>query len=326
MKALLILIGLLSFSTFAEARKSRPTYTIVSEEVDKSIPKGNSIVVGNVATWDGTPIPNALISTVDFEKHTTTDSSGNFRLPLSDKDSAIFFFNFGYSEVVLYHDFKSRHVLTVKFHAEQNWAIMTVDKPVIYCYSDKPISVDLELGFKSELTFTYPAYDEGWEFDLDANGIKSNGEEYPYLFWEGKTDHLNYKVDVYNTIEGYVINTDTVVSFFENTLTAFGLNQTEKTDFITFWGPRMVSSPYALVQFQTGVSYAENIASINCDPKPDAMLRLFMNFTPLSDSSLPGITIVNPEIESFDRKGFTLVEWGGSEIPTSNLYLNIYQW
>ena len=51
------------------------------------------------------------------------------------------------------------------------------------------------------------------------------------------------------------------------------------------------------------------------------MFRLFMNFTPLTSEELPGITIVNPQIESFERSGFTLIEWGGSEIPVGSLIL-----
>ncbi|MCH2233253.1 MAG: hypothetical protein MK078_03285 [Crocinitomicaceae bacterium] len=321
MKAILILLGFFSINAFAGLFKSLPSYTIVSEKIDTSIPKGNSVVVGNVANWDGTVIPNALISTVDFTKQTTTDSLGNFRLPLSDQDSAIFFFYFGYSESILTHDFKSQHVLTVKFHAQENWEVITVDKPVIYCYSEDPISVNLKLGFKSDLTFTYPQYKEGWRFEVDQKGITAEGKEYPYLFWEGKTDELTYNVGLENEIEGYIVNTDTVVSFLENTLSAFGLNQNEKTDFITFWGPRMVGMEYALVQFQTNDLYAQNIASINCEPRPDAMFRLFMNFTPLTSEELPGITIVNPQIESFERSGFTLIEWGGSEIPVGSLIL-----
>ncbi|MCP4521600.1 MAG: hypothetical protein GY827_07915, partial [Cytophagales bacterium] len=44
-------------------------------------------------------------------------------------------------------------------------------------------------------------------------------------------------------------------------------------------------------------------------PKADTFLRLFMVYQALDHS----ITVREPEISTTKRKGFTLVEWGGSE-------------
>ncbi len=45
-------------------------------------------------------------------------------------------------------------------------------------------------------------------------------------------------------------------------------------------------------------------------PKPDSILRVFMVFKALDSK----IEIEEQKIKPFDRKGFTIVEWGGAEI------------
>jgi hypothetical protein len=52
------------------------------------------------------------------------------------------------------------------------------------------------------------------------------------------------------------------------------------------------------------------IAQMNITPTPDALLRVFMVFKELSSP----ISITPQRIEPFKRQGFTVVEWGGSEI------------
>ena len=65
---------------------------------------------------------------------------------------------------------------------------------------------------------------------------------------------------------------------------------------------------YNLINF-AGAEYTQ-IAPMNITPKPDSLLRVFMVFRELdAPMSLP-----EQKIEPFVRKGFTVVEWGGSEI------------
>ena len=53
-------------------------------------------------------------------------------------------------------------------------------------------------------------------------------------------------------------------------------------------------------------------AKLNITPVPDSMLRVFMAYVPLEEA-----VIIEPQqLETFERKGFTVVEWGGSEIKS----------
>ncbi|MBU3158534.1 hypothetical protein KPL37_01950 [Clostridium frigoris] len=70
----------------------------------------------------------------------------------------------------------------------------------------------------------------------------------------------------------------------------------------------MKENKYNLITF-AGKEYA-SLAKLNITPKPDSMLRIMMVFKPLSKS----IDVKKQELKPFIRKGFTVVEWGGTEI------------
>ena len=52
------------------------------------------------------------------------------------------------------------------------------------------------------------------------------------------------------------------------------------------------------------------MAKLEITPNPDSVLRVFMVYKPLEEKN----EIEEPVLESFDRNGFTVVEWGGTEI------------
>ena len=63
-----------------------------------------------------------------------------------------------------------------------------------------------------------------------------------------------------------------------------------------------------MITFQNEV-YIES-AKLDITPKPDSVLRVFMAYKAIDKP----IEIEEPIITSFERNGFTVVEWGGAEI------------
>ncbi|MEG0754014.1 MAG: hypothetical protein RR461_09290, partial [Angelakisella sp.] len=64
--------------------------------------------------------------------------------------------------------------------------------------------------------------------------------------------------------------------------------------------------PYNLITF-AGAQY-EELAPLTISPAPDSILRVHMVYKPLKEyRAIPEQTLT-----SFTRKGFTVVEWGGS--------------
>lgn len=65
---------------------------------------------------------------------------------------------------------------------------------------------------------------------------------------------------------------------------------------------------YNLIHF-AGEEYTDN-AKLEMTPNPDSLLRVFMVFKPINNK----INIKEQEIKPFIRNGFTVVEWGGTEL------------
>jgi hypothetical protein len=47
---------------------------------------------------------------------------------------------------------------------------------------------------------------------------------------------------------------------------------------------------------------------LNVTPKPDSMIRVFLSIVKLDKP----VNIKEQKLESVERKGFTVIEWGGS--------------
>ncbi len=196
------------------------------------------------------------------------------------------------------------------------------DKPVIYFYPQKTTQINAQLEFDGELGFCYPSYNSacpndnvgrGWNFIADSSGnLNFNGKTFNYIFWEGESKTPFRNADY---TRGLIINTDTLVSFFENSLTQIGLISPEIQDFITYWVPRMNKNKLNYIHFLFNDEYSK-FAKLNVWPIPDNQLRMFMLW---SKTEIETETIITQqELPSFSRKGFHIVEWGGSEISLPN--------
>ena len=87
-----------------------------------------------------------------------------------------------------------------------------------------------------------------------------------------------------------------------------GLTEDEMNEFIVYWLPLMEHNKYNLISFQSDL-YTDS-AKLNITPTPDSMLRIFMTYVPLKEA----VDIEPQQLETFERNGFTVVEWGGSKI------------
>jgi len=319
-------IGLLIFNlSFGEDGIINPNtdYTVVSDVVDKKIKKGTFVIQGEVRMFSSNfPLEKCKVGSLQSETSTLTNKEGQFMLTLnSATDSTIYIYQDGWEEITITdYNFVDRHRITIKAYANQEVNNHVKRKPVIYLYSETELTASVKINPMGEFTFTYPTYNEGWEVVVNSSGTireKATNKNYPYLFWEAKSSNLFYQT-VGNTIPGFVINTDSTIQFLENTLTLLGLNATEMTDFITFWGPIIEHDNFALIQFVVDDAYESRIAQLDISPKPDAVRRVYILCSPIPDSVV-GMDVVPQSFTNFERKGFTVVEWGGSEIDLTNL-------
>lgn len=178
------------------------------------------------------------------------------------------------------------------------------DKPVIYLYPEEKIEVSVSLTFAGKLTCTYPAYHNGWAVTASPDGTltDANGRTYNYLYWEGEADTQ------YDLSRGFCVKGEDTAAFLETALDQLGLTHREANEFIVYWLPLMEQNPYNIISFQTD-RYTD-AAQLEVKPAPDTLIRVFMTWQK-SDSF---VKLPEQELTAPERKGFTVVEWGGTEI------------
>ena len=192
--------------------------------------------------------------------------------------------------------------------------VIEVDKPVIYLSSETPIDFSLNVKPNGKFTFTYPEINSGWKGTCDSSGqIQLNGKQYPYLFWESSQA---YKFR--QTSNVYRVSKANVLSFLEKKCDELALTSTEKTDFITYWGPRMMKFDELFVQFLLNED-CNQFATMEITPQPENVNRVYIAIAEwnLSFESY----LVNSTLPKVKRGGFTLVEWGGFEFSLGDLVI-----
>lgn len=209
-------------------------------------------------------------------------------------------------------------------------------KPVIYLYPEKPTEVTVKFQTPVEFTTDIPKYADFWKVEAYPDGSLVNlkpeltdcpkidsqkaGSEYalgaclkntyPYLYWAGNIISKDYPV----TDRGWIVEKSNLNTFFDSKLTRIGLNSQEKNDFTSYWLPEMISkdAPYYRITFLQTNDLNE-IFPMTVNPKPDTVFRLFLDYLPLTNK--PAIQPAPQVLETLNRSGFTLVEWGGLKRP-----------
>jgi hypothetical protein len=179
-------------------------------------------------------------------------------------------------------------------------------KPVIYLYPEEEQNLKITLDYDGEITHLYPKFslDNTWEITAYPDGTLTdkNNRQYYALFWEGK------RYEPYPMDYGFCVKGSETEQFLEEKLKFIGLNDKEINEFIIYWLPQMEDNPYNVICFQED-SYTKH-AKLTVTPKEDTMIRVFMTWYP----SRTKVEIQEQELTPQERKGFTVVEWGGSKL------------
>lgn len=184
------------------------------------------------------------------------------------------------------------------------------EKPVIYLYPEEETNVEVLLDFKGDLIADHPQYDEtlgGWEVTALPDGTlidRSDDQEYSYIFWEGIA---NSPVQ-WDLSSGFVVKGEDSREFLQEILPQIGLTPKEYNEFIVYWYPQLKQNKYNLIHF-AGEQYTD-LAKLSIAPKPDSILRVFMVYKALEEPT----ALEEQVFPTFERIGFTVVEWGGTEI------------
>ena len=179
-------------------------------------------------------------------------------------------------------------------------------KPIIYFYPENETELSVKLGKPENITCSYPEYENGWEIKAYPDGtlIDTNtGRKLYSLYWEGiHSEPINFN-------EGFVVNGEEVASFLEEKLSILGLNQFEAEEFIIYWLPKLQENKYNFIRFAPIEEINKNMP-LELSSKPDSIIRVLMQYKALDNY----IDIEEQKLETPERTGFVVVEWGGTEI------------
>jgi hypothetical protein len=212
-----------------------------------------------------------------------------------------------------YEDFLAKHPLfywkdaygrLIEFGRSEFKPVAEIGKPVIYLYPEKDMNVNVRVEPKNGMSVSEPQYGrDGWNVLAKVGGtlVNSDGGVYPYLFWEGL--NLDYRMPV----KGFVVAARNVEGFLKEKLAVLGLNEVETADFMEFWYPKFNSAPYYYITFMEKAEF-DKLAPLTVTPAPDSVIRVYMDYAPL----LKPVKVTEPVLKTPERKGFTVVEWGGA--------------
>ena len=185
----------------------------------------------------------------------------------------------------------------------------TIAKPIIYIYPQEETEVSVKVGYPDSLTCTYPKYENGWDVIASPDGnlkdVKTGRNLYA-LYWEGLRNK-EVKIE-----DGFVVKGENVASFLEEKLEILGLDEREAEEFIVYWLPILEKNEYNFIRFYEKEEIDE-MMPLEINPEPETLIRVLMGWKKLDKN----IDIKEQKLEKVQRTGYTVVEWGGTEIKGS---------
>ncbi len=185
--------------------------------------------------------------------------------------------------------------------------VIVTAKPIIYLYPTEEQEITVRLGNKENITCSYPNYEDGWKVLAKPNGdlVDLNDGRNLYALYYENDNKVPYEVKD----EGFVVESSQVEEFLEEKLAILGLNEREAEEFIVYWLPKLQSNKYNYIRFATNEEINQNM-ELEVSGNPDTIIRVIMTFKGLDKP----IDVKEQKLVTPERKGFVVVEWGGSEI------------
>ncbi len=180
-------------------------------------------------------------------------------------------------------------------------------KPIIYLYPKQEEKLTIKLGYPKSITTSYPKYEDSWNVIAYPNGdlidLKTNQKLYA-LYYENKSNY-NFQ----EREEGFVIKGEDTIDFLEEKLSILGLNYKEREEFIVYWLPKLEKNKYNYIRFAT-IDEQNQSMPLELSKEPDTLIRVMMTYKPLDKPK----KVKEQKLDSPKRKGFIVVEWGGTTI------------
>lgn len=178
-----------------------------------------------------------------------------------------------------------------------------VYKPVVYLYPTEPTDVTVKYVNEENLLTTYPKYSGAWRVRANIDGTLTDdgGRQYYALFFD---EARTYGVDFSS---GFYVTAENAIPFLEEKLALLGFTEREANEFIMFWLPVLEKNGQSVVYFEQTAERDKN-CPLDVSPAPESVLRVIIHIKKVAAP----VEIEAQQIVPFERRGFTVVEWGGT--------------
>jgi hypothetical protein len=321
MKAItFILLFLFVYSARAgEKYPELSDWEVISKIKDSTLKKNRTRITFNISGLDLQVDKQKLVWSANKFEETTYLSSKKTsvsKIFISGNYKFMFYANAKYREIIIPKMLlESGYAITVQLNFKSTERNLMVKKPVIYLYPETTTEVNVLVKPKGDMTFTYPVMDEkGWNVIAEPDGDIHVGDQViNYLFWEAEQ---TFEKDEFDLSTGSIVSKEETISFLIKTLTKIGLNSKEQADFITFWGPQLQQNEQNIIHFVFNEE-ADIFGELEIAPSPDHVYRVYLLYSAVPDKQKEELV---PQIfPTLDRSGFTVIEWGGSDLTEISL-------
>jgi hypothetical protein len=174
-----------------------------------------------------------------------------------------------------------------------------VRKPNIYIYPTEKTELSVKLKFPKggKILESVPLYTNCWQIQVESSGL-INGE-YRYLFYEARIPEILQRES------GWVLEGNELEDFFKENLTALTFSEPEINDFLDYWLPYF-SNESTYIVYPLFAEDLKEIIELNFSLPPDHINRVIY----LIEEYTGNVTVKNPENPTYEREGFTVLEWG----------------
>ncbi len=270
-------------------------------------------VSGVISDCEDIPLAGVVIKNLNSKEIFYSDFNGKYDIKIHKNDYLVFSMDGFISQKV---KIVKQNILDIKLkiisivpQLPNSGSNISIRKPIIYLYPTDRTKISLKIDFKGKLQTTFPKYEDGWELIGFSDGQiqdRKTKRYYNSLFWDGEQ---NFPKEHYQYTEGFEISKNYLTEFLIQKLELIGLNNNETNDFIQFWLPILEKNELNFIYFYVNENY--NVFSKNImNPIPETSIRVFMEFYKIDKK----IYIPEQNFKKTNRKGFTLVEWGGSDV------------
>ncbi|CAM4294454.1 hypothetical protein [Flavobacterium terrigena] len=264
------------------------------------------VISGQITDCENVSLSNVLVQNLNTKKSTFTDSLGKYTIEVR-KNDILSFSNRNYQSQRI--QFVKQKKIAISLKAIPTSDKIILKKPVIYLYPTEKTDIDLSINFDGKMLTTFPKLEKSWKVTAYENGQifdKKTNRFYNSLFWDGE---ISFPASHYQYKTGFVVEKENLTSFLIEKLEFMGLNTVETNDFIQYWLPILEQNKSTFIHFLVNEEY-DIFSTNNVSPKPDTSIRILMEFFRVDEP----ISIAPQQLPSTKRNGFTLVEWGGSDV------------